>query len=78
MSFWACRLKSVAVTAALSPRAQVNPVVTSIIGSSEYIQDIASSSTVKKGLPSLLLYGNGPDVTDPDAMLESTFKQFKK
>ena len=49
VSFWACRLKSVAVTEALSPRAQVNPVVTSIIGSSEYIRDIASSSTFKKG-----------------------------
>ena len=55
----------------------MNPVVTSIIGSSEYIRDIASSSTVKKGLQSILLCGNRPDVTDPDSMLESTFKKFK-
>ena len=74
-------LKSVAVTAALSPRAQVNLVVTSIIGSSsEYIREmISSSSTVEKGLPqSILLCGNGPDVTDPDSLLESTFKKFKR
>ena len=81
-SFWACRAKKCCRHSSAFPSSSGEPscyIHHRLLLRVRIREMISSSSTVEKGLPqSILLSGNGPDVTDPDSLLESTFKKFKR